>query len=432
MRGPQRVNPDEVLGLIWQNAPISRSDLARQTGLSRASMTHLVQDFIALGIVEDNIPTLSAGGRRATGIRLDLREFFMVALRINRHALTFQVFTGSGVADKSVEVVIDADIKIEPILELIGDTIRGILAIRDEHFFLGVSISSLGWLFEQDGEITLHTDGFSELGKRDIRAEVQAMFPGVPVMLEHDAKTSALTEYQDHVRQTGRKPVCLLNIVGGIGFGGGIIIDGKIFRGRSGVAGEVGHLGINFNSAVHTRDIEASEFSGLFEDYASPRALRLHVISRLLDFPDTSLSESSSADEIYAAFDAGDPLAVWAIDRLCRLLSYGLAGLVFVLDPDVIVLGDAFPASEPILARIRARLADYLPSVLVERLEVKLSQRGMSGVLYGSYLLLLQWYLTEDKLFAKIERAHQSRVEDSLVATASVQSPSAPRGESHE
>lgn len=409
MRGPQRVNPDEFLDLILQRAPISRSDLAREMGVSRAAVTHLVQELVGLGIVEDNIPTLSAGGRRATGIRVDLGHFFMIALRINRYELTFHVFNGSGERDEIIETPIDPDIQIETLLDLAESTIRRILTTRDERCLLGVAISTLGWLFESDGEITLHTDGFSELGKRDIRAEVQARFPDVPVLLEHDAKTSALTEYHDHIAETGRKPSCLLNIVGGIGLGGGIVIDGKIFRGSSGVAGEVGHLGINFNSAIHTRNSETTEFNGMLEDYASPRALRQHVTSRLLEFPETTLTETSTLDEIDRAFEAGDPLAVWAIDRVCQLLAYGLAGLVFVLDPDVIVLGDAFPASAAVRDRVREHLAVYLPSTLVDRIELKLSRRGTSGVLYGSYLLLMQWYVNNGKLFERIRSMSASR-----------------------
>lgn len=409
MRGPQRVDPDGVLDLILQRAPISRSDLAREAGLSRAAVTLLVQELLALGIVEDNIPTLSSSGRRATGIRLDLRRFFMVAVRVNRYELTFEVFDGGGDVIQTIEKQIAPDIRIEPLLEMLGRTVSDILSTRDVELFLGIAISSLGWLFESDGEITLHTDGFSELGKRDIRAEVQGMFPDVPVLLEHDAKTSALAEYHDHLERTGRKPACLLNIVGGIGLGGGIVIDGKIFRGSSGVAGEVGHLGINFNSSIHTRNIESTEFNGLLEDYASPRALRQHVASRLLDFPESSLTENASPEEIGAAFEAGDPLAVWAIDHVCRLLAYGLAGLVFVLDPDVIVLGDTFPASTTFLERVRARLAEYLPSTLSDRLEVQLSQRGTAGVLYGSYLLLIQWYINGGRLYERIRQASASR-----------------------
>lgn len=410
MRGPQRVNPDEVLGLILQRAPISRSDLARETGLSRAAVTLLVQELSALGIVEDSIPTLSATGRRATGIRLDLAQFHMVALRINRYDLTFRVFDGSGDAIETRDVPIDSDIRIDTLMEIIGSVLRELLALRDDRFLLGIAISTLGWLFENDGEIILHTDGFAELGKVDIRATVQKMFPEIPVLLEHDAKTSALAEYRDYVAQTGHQPICLLNVVGGIGFGGGIIIDGKIFRGSSGVAGEVGHLGINFNSSIHTRNIETTEFNGLFEDYASPRALRRHVTSRLLDFPESILTENSSADEIHAAFEAGDPLAEWAIDRVCRLTAYGLAGLCFVLNPEVIVLGDSFPASEVVLERTRGHLANFLPSVMMDHLDLKISERGTAGVLYGSYVLLLEWYLNDDSLFARIQRSLAAQV----------------------
>lgn len=410
MRGPQRVNPDEVLGLILQRAPISRSDLARETGLSRAAVTLLVQELSALGIVEDSIPTLSATGRRATGIRLDLAQFHMAALRINRYDLTFRVFDGSGDTVETRDVPIDSDIRIETLMETIGTVLRELLAARDDRFLLGIAISTLGWLFENDGEIILHTDGFAELGKIDVRATVQTMFPDVPVLLEHDAKTSALAEYRDYVTQTGRKPICLLNVVGGIGFGGGIIIDGKIFRGSRGVAGEVGHLGINFNSSIHTRNIETTEFNGLFEDYASPRALRRQVTARLLDYPESTLTESSSAEEIHAAFEAGDPLAVWAIDRICRLTAYGLAGLCFVLNPDVIVLGDSFPASEVVLERTRGHLANFLPSVMMDHLDLKVSQRGTSGVLYGSYVLLLEWYLNDDALFARIQRSLSTQI----------------------
>lgn len=404
MRGPQRVNPDEFIDLILKHAPISRSDLAREAGVSRAAVTHFVQDLVAFGVVEDNIPTLSAGGRKATGIRLDLSRYFMIALRINRYELTFGVFDGSGELIESRETPIDPDIRIEALLDLAESTIRELRDGRDSELFLGIAISTLGWLFESDGGITLHTDGFDELGKRDIRAELQARFSDVPVLLEHDAKTSALAEYHDHLAETGRKPVCLLNVVGGIGLGGGIVIDGKIFRGARGVAGEVGHLGINFNSAIHTRNSETTEFNGLLEDYASPRALRQHLTSRLLDFPESTLTEHSSIDDIDRAFSEGDPLAVWVIDRVGKLLAYGLAGLVFVLDPDVIVLGDAFPASAVIRDQVREHLAAYLPATLVDRIELKQSRRGTSGVLYGSYLLLMQWYVSNRKLYERIER----------------------------
>lgn len=405
-RGPLRVDPEEILKILLHREPISRADLARESGLSKAAVTNLVQEFRSLGIVEDNIPTQSQRGRNVMGIQLDIADFYMVAVRINRYQLSLRLYAGGGTTISTEETPLATETKIDELLETIISGIARLVSGRDQSRFLGIVIVSLGWLFESEGRIMIHTDGFSELGKVDIRARIAAEFPAVPVLLEHDAKTSALAEYSDYVKEYGKGPSCLLNVVAGIGFGGGILIDGKIFRGSRGVAGEIGHLGINFNSALHARDVEATEFRGLFEDYASPRALPEHVATRLLDFPDSPLTEDSTPAEIYAAYEARDPLATWAVHRTCRLLAYGLAGLVFVLNPDVIILGDQFPQSASVLRRIKVHLAEYLPSILAENVELTLSSRGSDGVLFGSYLLLIQWYLDENLLYRTIRRAN--------------------------
>lgn len=405
MAEKQPATPDRVLAELIHQPPMSRADLARQAGLSRASVTNVVDEFVSLGIIQDSIPTLSQNGRKSVGIRLVLDDFFVAVVRINRRELTFRLYDGSGTALATDVRRFEWDIRIEELLRLLNAGIEALIEGRDRRFFLGISISILGWLLETNGRIIAHTDGFAELGKCDIREEMRSRYPDVPVFLEHDAKTSALAEYHDYVTSTKRKPVCVLNIVGGIGFGGGIIINGEVFRGQGGMAGEVGHLGINFNSTVHRRDIEPQELNGLFEDYASPRALCENVTSRLIDFPDTTLSENSTPAEIYAEFDAGDPLAVWAMNRMSQLTAYGLAGLVFVLNPDLIVLGDRFPVSPAFLQRLNAHLHRYLPPVLTEMLEVKVSRLGDDGVLFGSYLLLIQHYLRTNQLYEKIQNA---------------------------
>lgn len=405
MLDKQPASPDRVLAELLHQPPISRADLARRAGLSRASVTNIIDGFLALGIIEDNIPAVSLKGRKAVGIRLVLDEFFAVVVRINRTDLTFRLCDGLGQALQTETCSFEWDIKIDALLRLIVDGIDGLVAGRDRRFFLGISISILGWLLARDGKLIAHTDRFPELGKRDIREEVQAVFNDVPVFLEHDAKTSALAEYHDHVTCTNTRPACILNVVGGIGYGGGIIINGEVFRGQGGIAGEVGHLGINFNAPRSKLDEDNEQLNGLFEDYASPRALRESVSARLLDFPMTTLTEDSTAEDIYAAFDAGDPLAVWAMNRMAQLTAYGLAGLVFVLNPDLIVLGDKFPVSRRFHDRLNEHLGRYLPPALMEGLQVKVSRLGDDGVLFGSYLLLAQHYLRTNQLYEKIQKS---------------------------
>lgn len=396
---------DRVLVELMHSPPISRADLARTVGLSRASVTNVIDDFIRLGIIEDNIPTQSAQGRKSVGVRLVLEDFYVVVLRINRRELTFRLYDGTGTSLDSREQRFETDIKLEQLLELLFAGIDAMLEGRDPHFLLGISISILGWLLRTNGQVIAHVDGFSELGRRDIQSVVTQRYPDTPVFLEHDAKTSALAEYHDYVSLTRKRPTCVMNIVGGIGYGGGIVINGEVFRGQGGMAGEVGHLGINFNSMG--RDVDRPGLNGLFEDFASPRALCESVASRLLDFPQTTLSESSTAAEIYTAFEAGDPLAEWAMNRMSQLTAYGLAGLVFVLNPDLIVLGDKFPVSSGFLERLNAYLAHYLPGVLMDLLEVRVSRLGDEGVVFGAYLLVLQHYLQTNQLYDKIKNARR-------------------------
>lgn len=405
----QRLTPDRVLAELVHRPPVSRADLARLTGLSRASMTKIVEDFLNLGVIEDDIPTVSLNGRKALGVRLVLDDFYAVIVRINRTDLTFRLYNGTGDVRETEVEKFDWDIRIDALLEMLMAGIERLISGRDPRLFLGISISILGWLLDRDGRLIAHTDGFPELGKRDIGEEVRKRYPDVPVFLEHDAKTSALAEYHDYVLTSTTRPACVLNMVGGIGIGGGIIINGEVFRGRGGIAGEVGHMGINFNSPRPMRYADGERLNGLFEDYASPRALVETVASRLIDFPRTRLNEDSTPADIYEAYEAGDPLAAWAMNRMAQLSAYGLAGLVFVLDPDLVVLGDRLPATETFLDLLKEHLRNYLPPVLIEGLEVKVSRLGDDGVLFGAYLLLIQHYLKTNRLYDKIQNA---RMED--------------------
>ena len=74
----------------------------------------------------------------------------------------------------------------------------------------------------------------------------------------------------------------MLNIVGDVGFGGGIIINGEVFSGYNGIAGEIGHMGINPLKGSFVPTSGALHYSGLFENYASPRALQESIRGKLL------------------------------------------------------------------------------------------------------------------------------------------------------
>lgn len=89
---------------------------------------------------------------------------------------------------------------------------------------------------------------------------------------------------------------------------------------------------------------------------------------------------------------------MWAVNRVARLLAYGLTGLIFILNPDVIILGDKIIRSERFLQKLRSNLKDMLPSILYERLDLRLSKFDENSVLLGASIAMTKYYLETHKI----------------------------------
>ena len=280
----RRMNRCSVIEILLRNDSISRADIVRQTGLNKATITNIINDFEQIGIVEDAGTVIASNGRKTAGIRLSMHNYVTLVIRINRYDLSFAYCSVHGEISDLIKVDITNDDSIESILYKLR---KYTALLLDKHRkgrkVLGISIGILGWLFCSDGRMIAMTDAFPELSKVDFREEMQKMFPGYVVMLDHDANLSALAEWNEYVRNSDTSTGTMLNIIGGIGFGAGIIIDGRLFHGANGIAGEIGHMGINFNSANYSPN-STSSYRGTFEEYASPRALQSLVQDRLIFF----------------------------------------------------------------------------------------------------------------------------------------------------
>lgn len=392
-----------ILEILLRTEKISRADLVRLTGLNKATITNIINDFSQIGIINNIGTVVASNGRKTAGITLNMKDTVTIVIRINRHEMSFAFCNVHGeITDLKVERYSDDD-GIETLLNLLYSNTQYLIDHRQGKKILGISIAILGWLFQHEGHLISKADAFPELSKVDFREEIQKMFPNYKVLLDHDANLSALAEWKEYAKESGKTEGSMLSIIGGIGFGGGIIINGELFRGSNGVAGEVGHMGINFN-AVHYSSIDNKAYKGIFEEYASPRALLDAVSDRLMDFPGTSLNDSSTLEDIYKAYEQGDELAVWAMNRISRLVAYGLTGLVFVLNPGVIVLGDKIIRSERFLSKLKNNLKELLPEMLYNTLDIRQSSFNEYGVLIGASIAMTKYYLSTYKMIGFIDK----------------------------
>jgi glucokinase len=172
---------------------------------------------------------------------------------------------------------------------------------------------------------------------------------GLPVVLEHDANAAVLAEHRFGAARGTR--VALLVAIG-TGIGGGLLLDGQVFRGAYGVAPELGHLSL----VPGGRPCPCGK-SGCWERYCSGTALSATAVELLARYPgrSTVLDREVAGDKravtgrkVAAAAKEGDPLAKRAMAELATWLGEGLALVADIYDPEVVVIGGGVSESAPL------------------------------------------------------------------------------------
>jgi fructokinase len=212
---------------------------------------------------------------------------------------------------------------------------------------------------------------------RDLAARL-----GRPVRVANDANCFALSEATDGAAAgptAGDRPRVVFGVILGTGVGGGIVVDGRILAGPHGIAGEWGHGPLPWP----TDDERPGPAcycgrSGCVETFLSgPSLARDHL---------AHTGETNSAHEIVNAAAAGEPRADATLSRFEDRLARGLAAIINVLDPDVIVLGGGVSNTERLYTSVPARWVRYVFSDVVTTRLVRARYGDSSGVRGAAWL----------------------------------------------
>lgn len=156
---------------------------------------------------------------------------------------------------------------------------------------------------------------------------------GYPVVLENDANAAAMGEMWVGAARGYRNVIC---ITLGTGVGGGAILDGKLWRGSDGSAGEIGHCAVDPFSGLHCK----CGNEGCLEMFASATAIVRMAHEHLEKFPNSILKgEHISARRVYEAGLEGDELAIAVFEKVGKYLGVAIANLINLLNPEIIVIG---------------------------------------------------------------------------------------------
>lgn len=203
------------------------------------------------------------------------------------------------------------------------------------------------------------------LNGQPLQADLERLL-GRSVRIENDANCLALSEATDGAAQGA---AVAFAVILGTGVGGGLVVNGQLISGRNRIAGEWGHNPLPWpNSAEWDGPLCWCGRRGCLETWLSGPALA------------ASFSPIADAIALEAAAEAGDPLAIRAIDRWLDRCARALASIANVLDPDVIVLGGGLSKIRDLPARLQTRWESWIFSDRVETRIVKARYGDSSGV----------------------------------------------------
>lgn len=245
----------------------------------------------------------------------------------------------------------------------------------------GIGVASAGQIDWEKGSVHFSTDLIPGYTGTPLRQILEERFR-IPVFVDNDVNVLTLTEKRLGAAQGLRNFVCLAL---GTGVGGGIMADGRIVRGSWGGAGEIGHMSVDFGGLPCI-----CGGVGCLEQYASGTGIGVRMRREL-----ESLGRNAAgvdARQAIALWQAGDEAAARVMDETFQALGSGLASIVHMFNPEMIVLGGGVAESgEIFLERIREETLKRAMRSFTENLRIVPAYRGNHSGMIGAGLQLWEY-----------------------------------------
>lgn len=324
----------EILRLCIKHNNYSIADFSRALGVSVPTVTKLISELISESFLQDEGKIGTGGGRRPSVFGLNPEAGYFVGVDIARHHFHIAIsnFKGEIVNFiQDIEFVLEAtETSFRTICRMVKDEVTksGIPWIK----VLGVGVSLSGRVNPEKGYSLTYFVSEDIPLKSIFQKEFSAA-----VNIENDSRAMAYGEYMN-LGQKADPNMIFINISWGLGMG--IIADGKLYYGKSGYSGEIGHF-----PALNSDIICRCGKVGCLETGASGSALHRMVIEELKQGHPSSLGEiyrrkgDLELDEILKAVEDGDVLAIDSIGKIGDTLGRGIAGVLNVFNPGLVVIG---------------------------------------------------------------------------------------------
>ena len=225
--------------------------------------------------------------------------------------------------------------------------------------------------------------GWRDVALRPALAELLQL----PVYVEYDGHTAVLGEWW---MGAGRGYSSVVSVIVGTGIGGGMVLDGRLWRGRDRLAGAAGWFAL-----ASTAESKRGSARGHWEDLAAGPGIVRRAQSSVANYPESQLAISAGSLTAEAVFNAarnGDWLARQIVDETAGLIGLGVANIVSLVNPEIVILGGGVGSQgDLLLARVRQVVQQWAQPASAASVTITASQLGGdAGLLGAAYAAVLR------------------------------------------
>lgn len=381
--GKNAILKQNILGLCINDGDYSIADLSKELGTSIPTITKLVGELIDEGFLEDMGKQGTNGGRRPSIYGLNPYAGYFVGIDVRRNDISIAVtnFKGQTIdLQEDMPFVLENSVaSLKALCKCILDHLKKIDIDKDKVRAYGVNLS--GRVNNETGYCFTYFIGEDRPIASILEDELQT-----PVFVENDSRAMTYGEYICGVANN-EKNMLFLNVAWGLGMG--MIIDGKLSYGKSGFSGEIGHFPLLDNDQI----CQCGK-TGCLETGASGSALHRIIMEKLREGRSSSLSDKFNANEeitledIMAAVEEEDVLAIETVEEIGSTLGRAIAGLINLFNPELVVIGGRVSAAkEYLLLPIKSAIQKHSLNMINKDTTIKFSKLGKKAGPIGACML---------------------------------------------
>jgi len=381
----REINLSLVLRYVHNEAPVSRAQIAATTGLNKSTVSSLVDELLERRLIHEIGINAGGTGRPATLLEINPQAggIIGIELGVDFVAVALTDFAGKIVwrKDTSADPSQTQDRVIAETLQLAG---QAIAASRDRDLnILGLGVATPGTVDLKEGILIFAPN----LHWRNVPLKkIYTENTGLKVFVENDANAAALGE---HLFGAARRCTDFIFVFAGVGIGSGLFLNGQLYRGKNGYAGEIGHSPIiagPTQAPCHCGnrgcwETYANQYSIIQRAQARLEVKRNSIIPRLMAEQGASLSIAI----IKQAADEGDIEALESFAEAGTAMGQGFAALVNMFNPEKIFMGGPLSfAGKYMLPSIQQAILRHALPETSHQVEILLSSFGPDASLIGA------------------------------------------------